>query len=167
MTAGPRRGPLGASAGGVLAIVLGRDVEDAAAAKKNRCPRVDRGREPFKPGKCCSERCCLALGRKGRKTSVCAPKRASQCCPVIFGGGYCDKPNYRKCCRPTAKSKDGFCCPQAGSACCEANSVQAKDYCCPPGSECFDGLKGCRATPTNGIGATATVEPEAAGRKAG
>lgn len=173
-TEGPRRGLLGAIAGGSLGMLLGFGPDEAGAQTRprrnpNRCKGVNRICEPFESGKCCSKRCCPALGARARRVSVCAPKSASQCCPASLGGGYCDRDGYRKCCKPTAKSPDGFCCPQAGSDCCSANSVQAKDYCCPPGSHCCAEFSGCCADQpaAAGFNANSAPAPAPAGRKAG
>ena len=176
VTERPRRGLFGAIAGGALAVVFGRDVPVAEARdrrrkRKNRCLKVNRICQPFRPGKCCSDRCCPALGPKASTQSVCAPQRASQCCPPEMGGGYCDRPGDRKCCAPTDASPNGFCCPSQGSVCCPANDVsEGKDYCCPTGSTCATPESGLYCVPiegAQGLGANTVIKPEAAGRKAG
>lgn len=177
VTEGPRRGLLGAIAGGALAVAFGRDAQVAEARKKNkkkrknRCLKVNRICQPFRSGKCCSDRCCPSLGAKASTQSVCAPKRASQCCPASLGGGYCDRAGDRKCCAPTAASPDGFCCPQVGSVCCPATvESEGKDYCCPTGTACATSGSGLFCVPGPGaqsLGANSVIQPEAAGRKAG
>jgi hypothetical protein len=183
VTEGPRRGFLGAIAGGTLGLLLGVSAEDAEAGPRrrakrkkkkgqNRCKGVDRICQPFESGKCCSKRCCPALG-SGRHVSVCAPNRASQCCPKGLGGGYCDRPNYRKCCKPSPLSPDGYCCPSVGSSCCDGNLYgQDKDYCCPPDSRCCslaESSTGCcpKTVAATGVSASGVVAAQAAGSKAG
>jgi hypothetical protein len=182
VTEGPRRGFLGAIAGGTLGLLLGVGAEDAEAGPrrrakkkkgKNRCRGVDRICEPFEAGKCCSKRCCPALGAKGRRVSVCAPKRASQCCPVSYGGGYCDRTDHKVCCKPTGLSPDGYCCRQ-GSTCSNGEDFgQDTDYCCPFGSHACTLTESptgcCRDTVAvaTGVSATSTVARYAAGGKAG
>jgi hypothetical protein len=184
---GPRRGLLGAIAGGALGVLFGVSTQEAEAGsaqrrrrrvkrqkrraaqrkQQNRCRKVNRVCQPFDSGKCCSKRCCPALGEKANEVSVCAPRGISQCCPAGLGGGYCDRDEYRKCCAPTALSPDGFCCRSVGSSCCSANSQQATDYCCPPGSHCCDEHGGCCADETDELGTQSAPVPQAAGRKAG
>lgn len=188
---GPRRGFLGAIAGGALGVLLGisTQTEEAEAApgrrrrkklqqkrqkrralrrkQQNRCRKVNRVCQPYDAGKCCSKRCCPALGEEANTVSVCAPKGTTQCCPAHLGGGYCDREDYRKCCPPTLQSPDGYCCRSAGSSCCPANSQQAKDYCCPPGSHCCDKHGGCCADTPQEVGMQSVPVPQPAGRKAG
>lgn len=181
----PRRGFLGAIAGGALGVLFGVSTQEAEAGpgqrrrrrlkrqkqrakkKQNRCRKVNRICQQFESGKCCSKRCCPALGAKAHQVSVCAPKGTSQCCPAGLGGGYCDREDYRKCCPPTTLSPDGFCCRSVGSSCCPANTQQASDYCCPPGSHCCDQHGGCCADAETEIGAQSVPSPQPAGRKAG
>lgn len=195
VTEGPRRGFLGAIAGGALGLLVGFSPEEAeagprqrrqrqrrakrrakrrAAARRreqNRCRAVNRTCVPFEANKCCSNRCCPALGAQAQTVSVCAPERASQCCPASLGGGYCDLEGYKVCCPPTALSPEGTCCGALGSSCCAANTVHPdSDYCCPPGSHCCDEFGGCCANvePTaQGFGAASAVAPQAARRRAG